>query len=259
MPVNDVTVVVPTRNAARTLARCLESVRAQTRSAELIVVDNGSTDGTAEIAGRYADRVLARGPERSAQRNLGWRTGRGEIVVFLDADMVLDPDALAQAVSAFEDEDLDGLVIPESSFGTGFWSRCKVLEKSLYEGDQAIEAARIFRRTALDKTGGFDEELSAFEDWDLTDRVPGRIGRIEARVRHDEGRLTLWAAFTKRRYYGRWLHVYRSRPHARVPSRSGVLHRLIRLGTPAETAGVIALKAVEAVGLALGSRSARAK
>lgn len=259
MPVNNVTVVVPTRNAARTLAQCLASVRAQTMTAELIVVDNGSSDGTAEIATRFADQVLTQGPERSAQRNLGWRAGSGEIVVFLDADMVLDPEALAQAAAAFQDAGLGGLVIPETSFGTGFWSRCKVLEKSLYDGDPAIEAARIYRRSALDQTGGFDEELSAFEDWDLTDRIPGRIGRIEARVRHDEGRLTLWTAFTKRRYYGRWLPVYRSRPHARVPSRAGVLRRLLRLGTPVETAGVVLLKVVEAVGLALGSRSSRAK
>src|SRR5689334_15752829 len=78
-----VTFVVPTKNAARTLAACLASVRAQEYDrVELVVVDNHSTDDTADIAHRYADRVDTLGPERSAQRNHGWRVANGEHVAF---------------------------------------------------------------------------------------------------------------------------------------------------------------------------------
>ena len=80
-----VTVVVPTRNSERTLANCLESIRRQAYPRiELVVVDNSSTDDTLAIARRYADQALTIGPERSAQRNHGWRAGHGELVVFVD-------------------------------------------------------------------------------------------------------------------------------------------------------------------------------
>ena len=67
-----VSVVVPTRNAARTLDACLRSIRSQTYGrVELVVVDNHSLDATPEIARRYVDAFETSGPERSAQRNRG--------------------------------------------------------------------------------------------------------------------------------------------------------------------------------------------
>ncbi|WP_245681531.1 glycosyltransferase family 2 protein [Actinomadura kijaniata] len=255
-----VTVVVPTRNSARTLERCLASVRAQTHPVELVVVDNASTDATRKIAAGFADLVLERGPERSAQRNHGWRAGSGEVVAFVDSDMVLEPRVVEQAVAALAaDAALGGLVIPELSFGEGFWSRCRAVEKRSYLGDPAVEAARVFRRPALAEVGGYDEALSAFEDWDLADRVAAagyRIGRVAATVWHDEGRITLRSAFRKRRYYGRWLPVYRAKASARSFGRPRSLRRLARLGPPPRTAGVALLKAVEAAGLFAGARDA---
>ena len=74
-----VSVVVPTRNAGRTVETCLRSIRAQTWPAlELIVVDNGSTDATWAVARRHADLALRGGPERSAQRNQGIAHAAGE-------------------------------------------------------------------------------------------------------------------------------------------------------------------------------------
>src|ERR687894_2265889 len=74
-----VSVVVPTRNAGRTIEVCLRSIRAQTWPAlELIVVDNGSSDATWAVARRHADLALRGGPERSAQRNLGIAHAAGE-------------------------------------------------------------------------------------------------------------------------------------------------------------------------------------
>ena len=95
-----VSVVVPTRNNRRTIEACLQSVRAQTYSAiELITVDNSSTDGTDEISRRIADVATTAGPERSAQRNLGFELARGEWVLWLDSDMVLPPTAVAVAMA----------------------------------------------------------------------------------------------------------------------------------------------------------------
>src|SRR6476646_2154275 len=94
-----VSVVVPTRNAARTLAACLESIRAQTHEAlEMVVVDNASTDGSEQLATRWADIVLPGGPERSAQRNRGASEAKGEFLLFIDGDMVLEPNVAAACV-----------------------------------------------------------------------------------------------------------------------------------------------------------------
>ena len=81
-----VSVVVPTRNNERTIESCLASVREQTHPAiELIVVDNGSDDATWAIAERFAHRVVAGGPERSAQRNLGIALATGPWLLWLDS------------------------------------------------------------------------------------------------------------------------------------------------------------------------------
>ena len=81
-----VSLIVPARNSARTLAACLESCRTQTHSdVEVIVVDNSSTDGTVEIAQALADLTFDQKLERSAQRNRGAAESTGDIVVFIDS------------------------------------------------------------------------------------------------------------------------------------------------------------------------------
>jgi glycosyltransferase involved in cell wall biosynthesis len=260
-----VTVVVPTRNTERTLARCLSSVRAQTYpELELIVVDNSSTDETTVIAGAYADVVATCGPERSAQRNHGWRVSSGEYIVFIDADMVLADSVVAEVVDAFRaGPGLGALVIPELAFGEGFLARCRALEKRLYLGDSRVEAARAFPRRVLDEVGGYAEELTAFEDWELPDRIRAAgygVGRVPSVVLHDEGRLSLRGAFRKKRYYGRWLPRYRRMRRA-VPRPLGRPALLSQPGqllrAPHRFAGLLLLKTAEWSGLALGAYEGR--
>ena len=67
-----VSVIVPTKNSERTIERCLKSIKEQSyKNIELIVVDNYSEDKTFEIANKYADKIIKKGPERSLQRNYG--------------------------------------------------------------------------------------------------------------------------------------------------------------------------------------------
>jgi glycosyltransferase involved in cell wall biosynthesis len=260
-----VTVVVPTRNTERTLARCLESIRAQTYPAvELVVVDNESTDMTMAIAKEHADQAVTWGPERSAQRNHGWQIGSGEYLIFIDADMVLDSGIVAEVVDVFRaDGRLGALVIPELAFGDGFLARCRELEKRLYLGDGRVEAARAFPRRVLDEVGGYAEDITGFEDWELPDRVRAagyQVGRITSIIMHDEGRISLRKAFSKKRYYGHWLPRYRKveqavpRPLGRpaLLSRPGLLLR-----SPHRFAGLLLLKTTEWSGLALGAYEGR--
>ncbi len=107
-------VVIPAYNAAATLARAIESVRAQTWPAhEVIVVDDGSSDATAEVAARFGDEVrLTRQPNQgvAAARNRGAREASGDWLAFLDADDWYAPDRLRlHAEWIAEDPTLDFL------------------------------------------------------------------------------------------------------------------------------------------------------
>ncbi|MFI5935892.1 glycosyltransferase family 2 protein [Actinoplanes sp. NPDC051494] len=257
--------VVPTRNSARTLAACLGSLRTQTHpDVEVLVVDNKSTDATVAIGERFADQVLQWGPERSAQRNHGTKCSTGDVVVFIDSDMVMEPHLAAEIAEKFAAEPgVGALVIPERSFGDGFLAQCRRLEKSLYVGDAAVESPRAFRRELIEELGGWNEDLTAAEDWDLADRTRevATIGRVETYIWHDEGHIKLRATFAKKRYYGRWIDQYVSM-HADSSTkftRTALLNKPGRLlRHPVLTAGLVTLKATEAAGLLLGVRDSRA-
>jgi glycosyltransferase involved in cell wall biosynthesis len=261
-----VSFVVPTRNSARTLEACLGSLRAQTHDdVEIVVVDNASTDATARIARHHADRFADRGPERSAQRNHGMRIGSGDVVVFIDSDMVMEPHLAKSIVDAFtSNADTDALIIPERSFGDGFLVRCRILEKDLYVGDAGVEAPRAFRRHTIEALGGWNEDLTAAEDWDLADRTAAsgaKVGRVDAWIWHDEGRIALRSTFRKKRYYGRWIDRYLQAQKGRATrkfTRTALLRDPVRLVRhPVLTTGLVTLKATEAAGLVLGIRDAR--
>lgn len=261
-----VSFIVPTKNSFRTIRACLESIRAQRHPlVELIVVDNESTDGTWECAQATADVTATRGPERSAQRNHGAMMSSGQLLIFIDSDMVLERDVAADAVAAFSSGELLGAaVIPEASFGEGFWARCRGLEKRLYLGDPAAEAARIFRRAAFEEVDGYDEHLTGPEDYDLPERVVlagWEPGRITAQVWHDEGRVHLLDLFRKKRYYGRTMVEYLGRPagvRSRNLVRAGMLaHPGLLVREPLAAAGLVLLKVVDVAGLASGMVGAR--
>lgn len=258
----NVAVVVPTKDSARTLRPCLESIQAQTLSPEhVLVVDNHSSDATPAIASDLGTTLLIAGPERCAQRNAGWRAVASDAVAFIDSDMVLEPAVLEQAVAVLSsDEAVGAVVIPEVSFGEGFFAGCRALEKSLYVGDPRVEAARVFRREALEQVGGYDESLTAGEDWDLADRVAAagwKTARTTAVVRHDEGRVTLRTVFNKKRYYGQTLAAYYSRTSHRGATRHALLDLRAARTHPLSYAGLLLLKLVDLAGLATGAASAR--
>jgi len=205
----EVTVVVPTRNAARTLAGCLESLRAQTTPCRTVVVDNGSTDATVTIAEQGADVVLHAGPERSAQRNYGARAYPAAIVGFIDADMILAPTVVEEAVNAIG-HGAGSVIVPERTVGNGFWVEVRAFERSFYDGSDAIEAARFFRWEIFEQTGGFDEELTGPEDWDLaaSARRLAPVARTVALIDHDEGTITYLEACRKKAYYAEGVRRY---------------------------------------------------
>jgi glycosyltransferase involved in cell wall biosynthesis len=262
-----VSVVVPTRNAARTIGTCLGAVRSQTHPAiELIVVDNWSDDGTWELARPLADRALRHGPERGEQRNLGIAEARGEWVLWLDADMELAPSTVERALEAALATGAVGVFLPETTVGSGFWTRCRMLERRCYHGEPRIEAPRLLRRQWLRDAGGFASPAGT-EDADLRNRLlaeGARLAWADTLVAHDEGRIGLRQVGRKRFYYGRSIPDYvRDNPgaaSAQVTATLGALwrHRRLLAADPAHAAGLAVLRAWEVAAYLAGALVASA-
>jgi GT2 family glycosyltransferase len=262
-----VSVVVPTRNAARTIETCLRSVRAQTWPAlELIVVDNSSTDGTWAVAQRHADLALRGGPERSAQRNLGIGHAAGEWVCYVDADMELAPDVVERAVRAGETAQAVGVAILEKSVGEVLWTRCRALERRCLRDEPELRWPRLVRTGYLRDTGGFAPWLTGTEDAELHRRMVAQgvpIVLADGLILHHEGRLTLGGLARKRFYYGRGLLAFR-RAHpgalaaqARAATRAAWRHRRRLLAEPGVAAGVAVMRAVELTAYLAGAVAGR--
>jgi len=254
-------VVVPTRNSERTLRACLESLRTQYLRPTIVVVDNHSTDSTAAIAQELADVFVVAGPERSAQRNRGAASlDHVDFIGFIDADMILTPTVVEEAVHALGNG-AGSVIVPERTVGKGFWVEVRAFERSFYDGSDAIEAARFFRRDVFDRTGGFDEQLTGPEDWDLSEsaRRLAPAARISAVIEHDEGTISYVDACRKKAYYAEGLRRYVAKRGVAALRQAG---RRPWLRQPRKLvnrhgAGLIALKAGEsvAVAVALGRAS----
>jgi peptidoglycan/xylan/chitin deacetylase (PgdA/CDA1 family)/2-polyprenyl-3-methyl-5-hydroxy-6-metoxy-1,4-benzoquinol methylase len=199
-------VIIPAYNAADTIDQALRSLDAQGGVAwEAIVVDDGSTDDTAEIVQRRTRRdsrvklIRQRQSGVSAARNAGVAVARGEWLCFLDADDWLAPRAFARLLAlARSDPEADVLVGGATRVGEmgGLWdydsrdlsdpftvlsTHCSI----------AIHSA-LARRTAVRDLGGFDESLRSSEDWDLWQRLAragGRFAQTPARVAFYRARL----------------------------------------------------------------------
>jgi glycosyltransferase involved in cell wall biosynthesis len=265
-----VSVVVTTRDVERTLDACLRSIRAQDHEPlELLVVDNASTDRTAEIAQRHADVVLTAGPERSAQRNLGMATARGDWLLWIDADMLLAPDVVSSGLAAADRAGAAAVSIPETTIGQGFWTACRALERSCYLDDPTLFNPRLLRRELLTAMGGFDETMAGPEDADLRIRLRERgvvVAHATGVIDHDEGQLTLRDVLRKRVYYGSSLPAFAAsnpgavRQQAVATARAFVRHRRRLAADPGHALGLLVLRGLEAAGYAVGSaRAARAR
>lgn len=175
-----VSVVIPCFNQAAYLGEAIESVLKQTfQDFEIVVVDDGSTDATPDVARRYSQVWCLRQPNRglSAARNTGIAASRGRYLVFLDADDRLLPEALAAGLNCFEGH-------PDCAFVSGGYRRIDesgaVIEQptpvrveqdhylALLQGNYVgMHATVIYQRSFLEAAGGFNEHLPACEDYDL--------------------------------------------------------------------------------------------
>jgi glycosyltransferase involved in cell wall biosynthesis len=264
-----VSVIIPTKNSAKTIQKCLESILSQTyKKIEIIVIDNNSLDNTKEIAYKYTNFVFNKGPERSSQRNFGALKSKGALLLFIDSDMELSNKVVKECVDKIGNH--KALIIPEKSVGNSFWAKCKALERDFYVGIDWVEAARFFSREIFKELKGYDETNTGTEDTDLPQRIKKRyksnsIGRINSFIYHHEGNLSLWDTFKKKYYYGKTIEVYKTKNKIYFDKQANPIKRYMLFfskpkklfNNPIVGMGMLFMKACEFLAWELGYLSAK--
>jgi glycosyltransferase involved in cell wall biosynthesis len=201
-----VSVIIPTRNSGATLERCLHSIMGQTYTRlEVIVIDNKSTDETLEVAKRFGVKLIQAGGERSEQTNIGAKSAQGEYLYRTDGDFVFDPDLISDAVNMVG-QGFDAVVVNGTSDDSvSPWAKVRKVERDSYGHDWLRTAASFFRRDVFLELGGFNESITAGEDYDLHNRLVRagyQVGKIDSRAIHLGEPLHLSEVVHKYIYYG---------------------------------------------------------
>ena len=238
-----VTLVIPCRDGAETIVPCLTSVMPMLQSgmlARVLVVDDGSTDGTADLARGFAGVEVLPGLGRGAgsARNIGWRVATTDLVWFIDADCVAEPDALDRLVAHLDAETAragrDGsgkIAAVGGSYGN--MRPGSLLARLIHEEIVARHAAMadeveflatfnvLYRREALAEVDGFDERYLKGQDAELAYRVR----RNGWRLRFERGSIV------------RHFHLDRLAPYLRVQRKQGYWRVFLAANYPKRASG----------------------
>jgi glycosyltransferase involved in cell wall biosynthesis len=181
LPTRMLSVIIPAHNEVRYIGRTLEALQRQNYGwFEVIVVANGCTDGTPEAVRGQCHRLIVLSQKSLGMaRNLGARMAKGEVLVFLDADTLLEPMTLRRIAREFTPQYAAGTIRgrpdnPRLRYRL-FYALKNTLHRSLLHlGSSGVI---ICRRNCFLKEGGFDERLEVRENSDLIRRV-SRHGRF---------------------------------------------------------------------------------
>jgi MoaA/NifB/PqqE/SkfB family radical SAM enzyme len=256
-----VSVVVPVYNGAATLDACLDALEAALPAdTEVIVVDDGSTDATPDLLAQRPWRVIRHDAQggTSAARNTGWRSSRGDVVVFLDADMVVEPTALRRMLALLEEDPsiqgVNGFVDlePGAPGLTSAFANTSIHYQHRRHGPRvasAYTAICALRRDVLRGMGGWDERwFSRYAD-DVVTRfhLPQRSLAADPHIHGKHLKAVgLWG-LAKHRFNVGWFFVQSVRAHSdRLASNPGLA--LLSYRYPLSTAGA----ALGLAGLGLG-------
>lgn len=256
-----VSLVIPGRDCAGTIRPCLSAAvplldDPQSRLAEIVFVNDGSTDDTAAIVREFPVKVVTTaGAGRGVARNLGWRAATHPLIWFVDSDCVVEPDALRLLLPHLDDPQVGGVSGSYGNMNPDSLLACLVHEEIIERHRRMTTRVNflatfnvLYRRTVLEEVGGFDERFLRGEDAELSFRV-SRAGyelhfELESRVKHYHR--TRWSRYLKAQqqegYWRVWLHT--AFPgHTRGDSYSSLLDHiqppLAMLSLPALLLGLI--------------------
>jgi glycosyltransferase involved in cell wall biosynthesis len=183
-----VSIIIPAYNYGQFISECLDSVIAQTFSNwECIVVDNGSTDNTAEIVKSYAakeSRISYYFTEQkgvSFARNLAVSYSKGDYILPLDADDRIATTYVAKALKILTDQPQVKVAYCEAELFGAFTGRWMLPEFSIENLliENSIFCTALFRKKDFEAAKGFNEEMKeGFEDWDFWIRMLGNGGEV---------------------------------------------------------------------------------
>lgn len=162
-----ISIIIPTYQHGNAIRKCLDSIFAQAyREFEVIVVDDGSTDNTAQVLKNYPEPITIIHQENrgaNTARNRGFKESRGEYLLFCDADLILKLNMLQLMLWVLEQN--PDKAFAYSSFKWGFklfklWS----FDSNKLREANYIHTSSLIRRGAFP---GFDENIKRLQDWDL--------------------------------------------------------------------------------------------
>lgn len=176
-----VSVIIPTYNEEKVILDCLESLGKQSLTDfEIIIVDDGSTDTTPQIVERLTKieksiNLLKQNHKGAgAARNLGVKQAKGEILVFVDADMTFDENFLAKLIAPIVKDNLIGTFSKDEYLANkdNVWAVCwninRGLPKYKMHPDNYPNTQKVFRaiqKRVFDQADGFDEKAGYTDDW----------------------------------------------------------------------------------------------
>jgi glycosyltransferase involved in cell wall biosynthesis len=181
-----VSVIVPVKNDSERLGRCLASLNRLPNRPAIVVVDNGSTDGSADVASSMgATTLVCPGLKVGALRNRGVESSNGNVLAFVDSDHEVPEDWMEQALAVLG----QGLGVvacgshylppPNGTWVQKVWAIHRLRGVARNDDVEWLGAGNLFvLRSAFEAVGGFREDLVAAEDVDLCHRLHGRSGRI---------------------------------------------------------------------------------
>ena len=214
-----VSLVIPGRNCAQTLEKCLNSVvplLEQGELQEILFVDDGSTDNTAEIARRYPVRLISgAGTGAAAARNSGIEAASGDLIWCLDSDCIAEPDNLSLLVSEFGSSEV---VAVGGSFGNATpdqllpiliqqeisWRHSRMPQTVNFLASGNV----VYRRQELLDIGGFDERFRWAHDAELA----FRFRSVQKELHFQKNAIVLHHHFTSfKRYLSKQFEYARNR------------------------------------------------
>ncbi|HEY1171900.1 MAG TPA: glycosyltransferase [Verrucomicrobiae bacterium] len=163
--------IIPAHNEARSIAACIQAIRQSAQSLdqpyEIIVVNDASTDDTAQLAEQHGAKVLnVTHRHIAATRNSGGRAAQGDILFFIDADTLINPRYLKSALKALEKGRVGGGGIPafDKPLPLWFYFGYPIFWLGIHLLRQPGGSSLFCTRAAFIATGGFNETYYAAED-----------------------------------------------------------------------------------------------
>jgi len=260
-----VTITIPTLNSAKSLARCLEAIKAQTyKRIEVNIVDSYSKDGTVELARKMGvNKIILYGGSLLGARFEGVKVVKGKYTLILDSDQILDETSIERAVSMAQEKNLKMLVFEEEVSRTESWvEKLFDMDRKLFnticdlDPFTGVILPRFFDTSLLKeaysnipkeiffKTGGPDHAIVYYESWLLSKA----IGVLPKAVLHIEptSLIQFWKKFYRWGYTGVEAHNFK-KYHDLMTRKEWFRTGLFTHGLIKESIGSIALSLLKGV------------